>query len=94
MKTPKKIPQRRCTGCGEGKPKSELVRVVRSPEGNVSIDRTGKAPGRGAYLCKNSDCLKKAKKTNRLSRSLDCEVGEDIIQKLSEQIEESVTENE
>ncbi len=86
MKAPKKIPQRRCSGCGESKPKSELVRVVRSPEGNVSVDCTGKAPGRGAYVCKSTECLKKAKKTNRLSRSLECEINEDVMKALTEQI--------
>ncbi len=88
MKAPKKIPQRRCSGCGESKPKAELIRVVRSPEGVVSVDRTGKASGRGAYLCKNNECLKKAKKTNRLSRSLDCEIGEDVMETLLQQINE------
>ncbi len=86
---PKKIPLRRCTGCGESKPKSELVRVVRSPDGQVGIDCIGKAAGRGAYVCKNSACLKKAKKANRLSRSLDCEVSDEIIAMLSAQIDEN-----
>ena len=58
----KKIPMRTCTGCGEQKPKKELVRVVRSPEGEISLDTTGKKPGRGAYICPNAACLAKAKK--------------------------------
>ncbi len=93
-KIPKKIPLRRCNGCGESKPKQQLCRVVRSPDGQVSIDPTGKAAGRGAYVCKNSDCLKKAKKTNRLSRSLGCEVSEDIMAVLTEQITAEQNKNE
>ena len=56
--TPKKIPLRRCNGCGESKPKKELVRVVRAGDGTVSLDLTGKKPGRGAYVCKSADCLR------------------------------------
>ena len=68
----KKIPQRTCNGCGAQKPKKELVRVVRSPEGEVSLDLTGKKPGRGAYICRDIECLKKARKTKRLARVLEC----------------------
>ena len=60
----RKIPTRRCVGCGEHFPKMELIRVVRSPEGVFSLDMTGRAAGRGAYLCKKPDCLQKAKKTS------------------------------
>ena len=66
----KKIPQRQCMGCRERKAKRELIRVVRSPEGVVSLDFSGKAPGRGAYLCPNPECLKKARKSKGLERSL------------------------
>lgn len=83
---PKKIPQRQCTGCGESKPKRELIRVVRSPEGEISIDFTGKKPGRGAYLCPSDKCLKKAIKTKKLSRSLECEIPDDIYTALAEEI--------
>ena len=62
----KKIPMRMCTGCGEMKPKKELVRVVKSPEGEVFLDQTGKKPGRGAYVCRSADCLKAARKARRL----------------------------
>ncbi len=66
----RKIPVRRCCGCGEGKPKKELVRIVRSPEGEVSLDTTGKKAGRGAYLCPNAACLAKARKKKSLERAL------------------------
>ena len=82
----KKVPQRQCTGCGEGKPKRELIRVVRSPEGEISIDFTGKKSGRGAYLCPSDKCLKKALKTKKLSRSLECEIPEEIYDALAEEI--------
>ena len=68
---PKKIPMRQCLGCREMKPKKELVRVVRSPEGEVSIDGKGKKPGRGAYVCHSAECLKKALRSNALGRSLE-----------------------
>lgn len=68
---PKKIPMRKCTGCREMKPKKELIRVVRSPEGVVSLDFKGKSPGRGAYICRNTECLKKAQKSKAFERSLD-----------------------
>ena len=59
MPKTKKIPMRMCSGCRESKPKSELIRVVRTPDGNIVVDKTGKVSGRGAYLCKNEECLKK-----------------------------------
>ena len=83
---PKKIPQRQCIGCGEGRPKKELIRVVRSPEGEISIDFTGKKSGRGAYLCPSDKCLKKAIKSKKLSRSLECEIPDEIYTALAEEI--------
>ena len=83
----KKIPQRQCTGCREMKPKPELLRVVRSPEGELSIDSRGKAPGRGAYLCPNPECLKKAMKSRALERALDVKIPEEIYLRLAEQME-------
>ena len=74
----KKIPMRTCTGCGEQKPKKELVRVVRSPEGEISLDTTGKKPGRGAYICPNAACLAKAKKAKRLERVFACAIPENV----------------
>lgn len=83
---PKKVPVRRCSGCGEGKPKKELVRVVRSAEGVISLDLTGKKAGRGAYLCPNPACLAKARKAKRLERSFGCAVPEEVYAQLEEQL--------
>jgi len=80
MKT-KKIPMRMCVGCGEMKPKKELIRIVTDPEGNVSVDPTGKKAGRGAYICKSSECLKKAGKSKKLR------VTDEIIHQLEAEIE-------
>ncbi|ENZ01792.1 RNase P modulator RnpM [Clostridium thermobutyricum] len=85
MKT-KKIPLRMCTGCSEMKPKKELIRVVRSKEGEVSVDLTGKKAGRGAYVCKSQECLNKAYKTKRLSRNLEVQISEDIYNRLKEEM--------
>ena len=85
---PKKIPMRQCLGCREMKPKRELLRVVRSPEGEVSLDTRGKKPGRGAYVCPNADCLKKAIKTRALSRALETEIPEEVMQRLAAELEE------
>lgn len=82
QKTRKKTPQRRCTGCGERFDKPVLIRVVRSPEGDITLDMTGKKPGRGAYLCKNPTCLKKARKAHRLEQNLACEIPADIYDML------------
>lgn len=82
----KKIPLRMCTGCMEMKPKRELIRVVKSPEGEVSVDLTGKKSGRGAYVCKNEECLEKAFKAKRLSRNLDTQISEEVYNKLREEI--------
>lgn len=74
----KKIPIRMCVACREGKPKRELVRVVKNKEGEVGVDTTGKAQGRGAYLCASEQCLEKAVKTRALSRALECEMTPEI----------------
>ena len=84
----KKIPMRQCLGCREMKPKRELLRVVRSPEGEVSLDTRGKKPGRGAYVCPNADCLKKAVKTRALSRALETEIPDEVMQRLAAELEE------
>ncbi|HIV21481.1 MAG TPA: YlxR family protein [Candidatus Scatomorpha stercorigallinarum] len=84
----KKIPMRQCLGCREMKPKRELLRVVRSPEGEVSLDTRGKKPGRGAYVCPNADCLKKAIKSRALSRALETEIPEEVMQRLAAELEE------
>ena len=83
----KKIPLRMCTGCMEMKPKKELIRVVKSPDGEVSVDLTGKKSGRGAYVCTNSECLEKAFKAKRLSRNLDVVIDEEIYNRLRNEIE-------
>ncbi len=83
----KKIPLRQCLGCREMKPKKELIRVVRSPEGEISLDFKGKASGRGAYVCPNGACLKKAVKAKALERALSVSIPPDIYDKLREQME-------
>lgn len=82
----KKVPERRCVGCGGTFLKKDLLRVVRSPEGEISIDFSGKKSGRGAYLCKNSACLKKARKTGVLKRALECEISAEIYDELEKEI--------
>ena len=84
---PKRIPLRQCLGCREMKPKAELVRVVRSPEGAVSVDLRGKAPGRGAYVCRSADCLKKALRSRAVGRALGVEIPPEIYDALTEQME-------
>ena len=84
---PKKIPMRQCLGCREQKPKMELIRVVRSPEGEVSLDFRGKKPGRGAYLCRDTACLKKVMKSKAVERSLEVTIPEDVWQRLLEEME-------
>ena len=83
----KKITMRQCVGCREMKPKNELVRVVRSPGGTLSLDFRGKAPGRGAYVCPDPECLKKAKKGRALERAFDCAVAPEIYDALLEAME-------
>ena len=83
----KKIPMRQCLGCREMKPKRELVRVVRSPEGEISIDHKGKKPGRGAYVCPDSACLKQALRSHALERSLDTSIPQEIYDALIAQME-------
>ncbi|MED9970601.1 MAG: YlxR family protein [Ruminococcus sp.] len=96
----KKIPLRKCTGCGEMKPKRELIRVVKSPEkrgengevicgGEVSLDLTGKASGRGAYVCKNPECFELARKARRFERSLSCKIPEEVYDRMSLELNQS-----
>ena len=82
----KKIPLRKCTGCGEMKPKKELVRVVKTPEGETALDPTGKMNGRGAYLCKDPQCLRKAQKSKRIEKALSCTVPDEIYNKLEQEL--------
>ena len=82
----KKIPMRMCTACREMKPKRELVRVVKTPEGEVKLDLTGKLNGRGAYICKSSECLKKAEKSGAFSRAFSCEISKEIYEQLEKEL--------
>ncbi len=86
-KKTKKMPERRCIGCMESFNKKDLIRVVRSAEGEVSLDFTGKKSGRGAYICKNPVCFKKARKAGRFSKNLSCEIPEEIYEKLEKEME-------
>ncbi len=83
---PRKIPMRQCLGCNEHRPKQELIRVVRSPEGEISLDPTGKKSGRGAYICRASGCLKKVRKIGRLSKNLSCEIPAEVYDRLEAQL--------
>ena len=84
--TAKKIPTRRCTGCGEHFPKNTLIRVLRTPEGEVILDLTGKKSGRGAYICKNAACLKKARKSKRIESSLECQISEELYNRMESEL--------
>ena len=84
----KKIPMRQCVGCREMKPKKELIRVVRSPEGSISLDFKGKAPGRGAYVCPDSNCLKRAIKSKALERGFETQIPQEIYDGLLAAMEE------
>lgn len=83
----KKIPMRQCLGCREMKPKRELIRVVRSPEGEISLDFKGKAPGRGAYICPSPACLKQTIKAKALERAFSTQIPEAVYEKLNEEME-------
>jgi len=83
---PKKIPVRQCLGCREHKPKPELIRVVRSPEGEISLDFRGKKPGRGAYVCPSSECLKRVRKSKALERAFSCPLPDEVWVQLEAQM--------
>ena len=84
---PRKIPMRMCVGCREMKDKRDLIRVVRSPEGEVSLDPTGKKNGRGAYLCKDTECMKKALKQRQLERQLEVTLSQEVMDGLTAAME-------
>jgi len=84
----KKTPMRQCLGCREMKPKRELIRAVRSPGGEVSLDSDGKKPGRGAYVCRSGECLKRAIKSKAMSRAFGVEIPQSVMDALSGQMEE------
>lgn len=85
----KRVPLRMCTGCGEMKPKKELVRVVKPPEGDICIDRTGKKAGRGAYVCPSPECLKKARKNRRIERSFQCRIPDEIYDAMEAELQKN-----
>lgn len=82
----RKIPLRKCTGCGEMKPKKELIRVLKTPEGEVVIDKAGKKNGRGAYLCNSLDCFAAARKSKGLERSLQMKIPEEVYETLEKEM--------
>ena len=82
----KKIPVRQCMGCNEHMPKPELLRVVRSPENEVSLDFTGKKSGRGAYICRSVKCLQRARKSRRLDRVLECTIPEEVYDAMEQEL--------
>ncbi len=88
----KKQPVRMCTACREGKPKKELVRVVKSPEGEISVDLTGKKSGRGAYICPKKECLEKAQKQKSLERAFECSIPPEVYERLFTDIQGALDE--
>jgi predicted RNA-binding protein YlxR (DUF448 family) len=87
----RKQPQRMCVGCREMKNKRELVRIVRSPQGDIDLDTTGKKPGRGAYICPEPECLKQAIKGKRLQKALEQNIPDEVLEKIREQIDQDKT---
>lgn len=82
----KKIPLRKCSGCGEMKPKKELIRVVRSPDGQIALDLTGRMAGRGAYVCPCLACLQAARKAHRLERSFGCAIPSEVYDRMEQEL--------
>ena len=87
MQKQRKFPQRQCVGCRTMKDKKALVRIVKTPEGEICVDATGKKSGRGAYICPNAECLQKARKSRALERAFETAIGQDIYEALQAQIE-------
>lgn len=85
----RKIPMRQCLGCNEHKEKRELLRVVRDPEGNISLDFTGKKSGRGAYICKSVKCLRRAAKSKRIEKNLGCAIPDEVYEKMESELSEN-----
>lgn len=84
----RKIPQRVCVGCGETKNKRDLIRVVKSPEGEISIDKTGKKSGRGAYICNNIECLQKARKERKFEKAFSCKIDNEIYEAMEKELKD------
>jgi predicted RNA-binding protein YlxR (DUF448 family) len=85
----RRVPLRKCTGCNEMKPKKELVRVVKNKENEIFLDLTGKKAGRGAYVCKSLDCLKKARKSKGFERAFSCKIPDEIYDQMEKELEEN-----
>ncbi len=85
----KKIPMRQCLGCNEHRPKGELMRVVRTADGETVLDFTGKKSGRGAYICKSLSCLKKARKSGRIEKNLNCPISDEVYDRMESEINEN-----
>ena len=85
---PKKLPLRMCTGCGEMKPKKELVRVVKPKDGDIALDLTGRANGRGAYICRSLDCLQKARKARRFEKAFSCRIPDEVYERMEEALKD------
>ncbi|MGN0614554.1 MAG: RNase P modulator RnpM [Porcipelethomonas sp.] len=85
MKT-RKIPMRMCLGCNEMKPKKDMIRVVKSSEGEISLDFTGKKSGRGAYICKNTECFQSARKARRFEKSLSCKIENEVYEEMEHEL--------
>ena len=88
---PRKIPMRQCLGCNEHKPKLALLRVVRTPEGEVTLDFTGKRSGRGAYICRDVKCLRRVRKSGRLSNNLSCEISPEVYDRMERELTDGDT---
>ena len=90
---PKKTPMRQCLGCREMKAKQEMIRVVRAPDGGISLDSRGKSPGRGAYVCPRQDCFARARKSRALERALDTVIPAEVYDELARRLEEEASGN-
>lgn len=86
MAVTKKIPMRMCLGCNEMMPKRSMIRVVKSPEGEVSLDLTGKKSGRGAYICKSIECFKKARKARRFEKAFSCQISDEVYDSMEKEL--------
>ena len=83
----RKVPMRMCTGCGQMKPKRELVRVVKSQDGEIALDLTDKKAGRGAYVCRDIECLQKARKARRLEKAFSCRIPDEVYDRMEEELQ-------
>ncbi|MCD7730707.1 MAG: YlxR family protein [Oscillospiraceae bacterium] len=85
----KKMPMRMCLGCGEMKPKKTMIRVVKSPEGEISLDLTGKKAGRGAYICRSCECFEKARKSRKFERTFSCRIEDEVYDSMESELSEN-----